>query len=160
MLKFDTAWNDEIASMTDTSEYQTATVELWDTSIKPEYNIDTGASTYPAGVNPVLYSGQARIIFPRWGVFSGGEGQANAKTNTTARVQIPQHAMGRVKRGFRFKVLVSPRNESLEGRWLTVTSDTQGSSAASRTFECSFDMDQAPASTDPFVPTPIPPETP
>ena len=145
MYSFDRPWTDVIAETLGTEEWQTAKVELWDTSIKPEYDIETGKWEYPVGYDPVLYEGQARVIFPRWGVFSGGEGQANAKTNTTARVQIPKDAVGRVNRGLRFKVVAAPNNPSVVGRWLLVTSDVQGSSSANRTFECSFDMDQAPA---------------
>lgn len=144
MRNFDTFWAEEISEALGTDEFQTLTVELWDTSIQPEYDIETGEYNYPENA-PIVYSGQASVIFPRWGVFSGGEGQSNAKTNNVARVKLPRFAVGIVSRGWRFKIIESPENPALLGRWLTITTDSQGSSAVNRVFECSWDSDQQPA---------------
>ena len=141
--QFGAFWSDEIAAETGKSEYQSVEVQIIDTSIVPEYNVITGEYTYPPGYDPQIYAGQARLIFPRWGVFTGGESQNNAKTNNVARLQIPQHALGAVvARGHRFKVTAAVRNPSLVGRGGTITSDAQGGSAATRTFEASWDGDQ------------------
>ena len=94
--QFNTFWSDEIAEETGKSEYQSVEVQIIETSVVPEYNVITGKYTYPPGYDPEIYAGQARIIFPRWGVFTGGESQNNAKTNNVARLQIPQHALGAV----------------------------------------------------------------
>lgn len=49
MYSFDRPWTDVIAETLGTEEWQTAKVELWDTSIKPEYDIETGKWEYPVG---------------------------------------------------------------------------------------------------------------
>lgn len=147
MLKFDKVWSDEIAEISTSPEYQTARIRIIDPSlIVREYDVDTAQWTitgdgqvYPLpGTEEV---GQARIIGVRWGVFSGGESQANAKTVSAIRIQIPQHAVGRVKKSCKVFVDVAPHNPVLVNYMFSVTSDMQGSSAASRTFECALDGD-------------------
>lgn len=134
-------WTDHIADVTGSPEYQTVTVQIVDPSVKGVYDIKTDTWSYPDGEPPVVYEDRARLIFPRWGVFSGGESQANSKTNLVARLQIPQHSVGRIRRGFVVKVLAAPRNPSLVGQQGRITSDAQGGDAATRTFECSWDSD-------------------
>ena len=141
--QFDAHWSDVIAAETGKSEYQQAEIQIIDTTVVPEYDVITGEYTYPPGYDPEIYVGQARLIFPRWGVFTGGESQNNAKTNNVVRVQLPQNALRAVvARGHRFKVVSAPKNPALIGRFGTITSDVQGSSAATRTFEASWDGDQ------------------
>lgn len=138
------SWADEVAAESTKPQYQQARVEIHDPSLLVrEYDVDAGQWTitgnskvYPVGAE----DGRARVIGVRWGVFSGGESQANATTLAAVRVQIPQHAVGRVKRGMTVKVVSAP-NPVLSEYAYKITSDFQGSSDAARTFECSVDMD-------------------
>lgn len=141
-------WADEIAEESTKDEYQQAVIRIFDESqatLVSEYDIETGTGPvytggdiYPVGDE----TGQARVIGVRWGVQSGGESQANATTISAIRVQVPQHAVGRVKKGCKVFVESAP-NLVLSSYIFTVTSDMQGSSDASRTFECSLDIDVA-----------------
>lgn len=142
---FKTAWNDAIAEVSTREEFQTARIRIEDPSLltQSDYDIETGEWTIVG--DPVIYpvgdeTGQARIIGVRWGVQSGGESQANATTISAIRVQVPQHAVGRVKKGCKVFVESAP-NTVLQGYVFTVTSDMQGSSDAARTFECALDID-------------------
>lgn len=139
-------WADEIAQESTKPEYQQAVIRIFDKSqaVKiQDYDIETGTGPiyeggdlYPIGDE----DGRARIIGVRWGVQSGGESQANATTISAIRIQIPQHAVGRVKKGCKVFVESAP-NLVLPSYIFTVTSDMQGSSSAARTFECSLDID-------------------
>lgn len=137
-------WNDEIAEVSTREEFQRARIRIEDPSlVTKDYDEDT--NTWTITGDPVIYpideeTGQARIIGVRWGVQSGGESQANSTTITAIRVQIPQHAVGRVKRGCKVFVESAP-NMVLGSYIFTVTSDMQGSSDAARTFECALDLD-------------------
>lgn len=152
MLKFKTTWSDEIAEVSTLPEYQTARVRIVDPSLVVKtYDVVTAQWTITGDgvIYPLAGSdedGQARIIGVRWGVFSGGESQANAKTISAIRIQIPQHAVGRVKKGCKVFVESAPNNPTLPNYMFSVTSDMQGSSAASRTFECALDGDYQAAS--------------
>lgn len=139
-------WADEIAEVSTQPVFQRAIIRIFDKSqatLATPYDVDTntgpvysGGDIYPIGDE----DGRARIIGVRWGVQSGGESQANATTISAIRVQIPQHAVGRVKKGAKVFVESAP-NMVLTSYLFTVTSDMQGSSDASRTFECSLDID-------------------
>lgn len=133
-------WADEIAEVSTQPEFQRAVIRIEDPSLltQKSYDIETGEWTITG--DPVVYDGQARVIGVRWGVQSGGESQANATTISAIRVQIPQHAVGRVKKGCKVIVKSAP-NLVLTSYIFTVTSDMQGSSDASRTFECALDID-------------------
>lgn len=165
-LKFKANWADEIAEVTESKEYQTALIRIRDASVvetSPAYDEDTHTWS-PGSGDSTVYVGQARIIGVRWGVFTGGESQANATTITGIRVQIPYgddadagygeeaygdpgygigDTPGRVKRGSKVFVEAAPDNPALVGLIFNVTSDLQGASAASRTFECALDQDVA-----------------
>lgn len=136
-----TAWHDAIAEISTRPEFQRARIRIFDefaaTLVTP-YDIETGIGPVYEGGD--IYEGQARVIGVRWGVQSGGESQANATTISAIRVQIPQHAVGRVKKGCKLFVESAP-NLVLPSYIFTVTSDMQGSSPAARTFECSLDID-------------------
>lgn len=148
-----TNWADPIAAISTRPEFQTARIRIEDPSLltQSDYNFETGQWTF-AG-DPVVYSGQARIIGVRWGVFSGGEAQANATTLAAVRIQVPQHGTERIKRGLRVFVESSPNNPALTSYMLTITSDLQGSNSAARTFECGLDMDVT--LTPPEPPPPV-----
>lgn len=140
-------WTDPIAEESEKEEYQTAKIRIVNPNlIQKDYDEDTNIWTivgdgviYPVGDQ----DGRARIIPVRWGVHSGGESQANATTLSAMRVQIPRTVATdiRVNKGFKVFVDESPHNLSLENRIFAVTSDLQGSSSASRTFECMADVD-------------------
>mgnify|MGYP003425623157 FL=1 len=142
---FKTTWNDAIAEVSTRPEYQTARSRIEDPSLlTKDYNVESGKWTITG--DAVVYpladeNGQARIIGVRWGVQSGGESQANATTIASIRIQVPQHAVGRVKRGLKVHVTSSPENLTLTNYVFTVNSDMQGSASAARTFECSLDVD-------------------
>lgn len=139
-------WADEIADESTKPEYQQAVIRIFDKSqatLVTPYDIETGIGPIYTGgdIYPIDdEDGRARIIGVRWGVQSGGESQANATTISAIRVQIPQHAVGRVKKGCKVYVESAP-NLVLSSYIFTVTSDMQGSSSAARTFECSLDID-------------------
>lgn len=134
------SWSDRIAQVSTRPEFQRAQIRILDPSLleNEDYDIETGQWSNQG--DPLVYSGQARVIGVRWGVQSGGESQANATTISAIRVQIPQRAVGRVKKGCKVFVDSAP-NLVLSSYIFTVTSDMQGSSDAARTFECSLDID-------------------
>lgn len=135
-------WADEIAEVSELPEFQTAKIRIVDPNlISRIYNEDT--ATWTITGDGVIYNDRARIIPVRWGVHSGGESQANATTLSAMRVQIPRTLATdiRVNKGFKVFVDESPYNLSLVDRLFAVTSDLQGSSSASRTFECMADVD-------------------
>jgi len=141
--RFSKHWTDEIAEISTLPEFQNSSIEILDPSIEGEYDIYTGEWTYPSGTR-TIYTGRARIKAIRWGVTYGGEGQANAKTVTAIRVQVPKEAVGKVLKGAAVTVTASDDNDSLEGTRFVVTSGFQGSAQASRTFEASVDGDAEP----------------
>lgn len=143
------AWHDRIAEVSTRPEFQRAVIRIEDRSLLTQEDYDIETDEWTVVGDPVVYAGQARIIGVRWGVQSGGESQANATTIAAIRVQIPQRAVGRVKKGCKVFVESAP-NTVLTNYIFTVTSDMQGSSDAARTFECSLDIDvQVPASLQP-----------
>lgn len=144
MLKFHKSWADEIASISTSEEYQTATVRLEDPdllTVDEPWDVDTNTETFEG--DPVVYEGQARIIGVRWGVESGGESQANAKTLKAIRVQFPYKAVDRVRKGFPLYVTECERNPVLKDYVFIAGSDFQGSTAASRTIEFYLDGDSS-----------------
>lgn len=141
MLKFDTSWPQVIADISTRPEFQNATVRLEDPSllVVGDYDIETGEQTVTG--DPVIYRGRARIIGVRWGVESGGESQANAKTVKAIRIQFPYNSVGRVRKGFVLYVEDGGRNPNLENYLFTGASDIQGSASAARTVEFYVDSD-------------------
>lgn len=139
------SWASEISEESEKAEYQTAEIRLVDKNlIQQEYNETTGK--YDTIHDGTVFAGQARVIPVRWGVFSGGESQANATTLSAIRVQIPSRAGDfRVRKGWRVFVTSAPKAPFLAGRIFSVTSDLQGSSSASRTFQCEADGDAVSA---------------
>lgn len=159
-VSFSKHWTDEIAEVSGREEFQTCTVEIldprevWypgpdypadpdDLSQNPEDAYDWRTDTYADPViYGVVYSGQARFIPVRGGIFHGGEAQGNASTIRSMRFQLPQfEGPEYIRKGLTVRFVSAPRNPSLEGRWATVDDDFQGGSAASRTFNASMDID-------------------
>lgn len=145
MFDFGANWAQSVADISGRPEYQTARIRLLNPNAPGytpgEYDVDTGQ--YGAGTGtPVVWEGPARVIGVRWGVNNQNVQQANPTTIAAVRVQIPYGEYGgHVGRGWTVDVVECPRNPALISKVLTVTSDLQGSSAGSRTFECSVDLD-------------------
>lgn len=139
---FSKPWNDEIAGVTGRREWQQADVRIIDPSTFDSSQYDPETNEYSGPPASVLYTGQARVITTRAGINSN-DPQPNKSTLRTTRVQLPQHAMGLVRRNSKIIFTASPRNPALLRRIGTVTGDFQGSSAATRTFEVMFDGDAA-----------------
>lgn len=101
---------------------------------------DSGWALLP--VNSTVYSGQARFIPVRAGVWQGGEAQLNATTIRAVRFQLPRSAMGtRIHSGAIVTITSAPFNGNLEGRTAKVNDDFQGSTTATRTFHAMMDAD-------------------
>ena len=153
MLTFsdDGDWAREVAEVSTLPEFQNAQVRFVDPSlIESEYDPDTAEWTVTG--DGVLYSGQARVIGVRWGVFSGGASN-NPGTETAIRIQVPRFGAGRVRKGVKVYVDDAPFNPVLETYLFAVTSDMQGSAAGARTFECALAGDvELPDPPDPVSP--------
>lgn len=101
---------------------------------------DNGWQSVP--VDNEVYSGQARFIPVRAGVWQGGEAQLNATTIRAVRFQVPFEALpGRVRSGSIVTFTAAPYNPNLVGRTAKVMDDFQGSTTASRTFHGMMDAD-------------------
>lgn len=95
-----------------------------------------------APVDTVIYSGQARYIPVRAGVWQGGEAQLNATTIRAVRFQFKRSAMPtRVHAGAIITITDAPFNQNLEGRTAKVMDDFQGSTTATRTIHAMMDAD-------------------
>lgn len=96
----------------------------------------------PVPVETVIYSGQARFIPVRSGVWQGGEAQLNTTTIRAVRFQVPFSALpSRVHSGSIITITDAPYNPNLMGRTAKVTEDFQGSTTASRTIHAMMDAD-------------------
>lgn len=143
-VSFSGIWTDEIASVTDSAEYQTCEVKI----------VDPLASEVGSSHDPVTdewipgpdlgirYEGRARFIPVRASTYMGGEAQANATSIRAVRFQIPRSEVAqRIKTGYKIQITAAPHNPSLLEQWATVTTDFQGSSTAQRTIEAMMDGD-------------------
>ena len=139
------AWYDEIADVTESEEYQTCEVLVEDISNATRtYDYENNKYT-TTGITEV-YSGQARYIPIRAGVWSGGESQLNATTTRAGRIQLPVSERGvRVHSGVIVTFSSAPINGSLAGRTAKVTDDFQGATSATRTFTIFMDADSEDA---------------
>lgn len=142
MISFKRSWSDEIADVSEISDYQNATISIRSPHSPPgDYDIETG--TWTGGESaPELYSGRARVKEIRWGVYQKGEPLANPSDRKSVRVQVPSADFNeRLVKGTVIIVTECAENPELETHVLYVTSSLQGSSTASRTYECSVDSD-------------------
>lgn len=143
VYQFPTEWADTVVAESTKAKYQNATIEIRDPSLvtSPDdaYDVATNQWTYVG--DSLIYSGQARIIAPRWGSDLGVVDGTNAFTETPIRVQLPYQAVGRVRKAFKMVVTECTRNPSLEGRMFVCTSDFQGSMAGARTLQFKLDGD-------------------
>ena len=101
---------------------------------------DSGWGVLP--VNSTVYSGQARFIPVRSGVWQGGEAQLNATTIRAVRFQLPVSELPlRIHSGAIVTITSAPFNPNLVGRTAKVNDDFQGATAATRTFHAMMDAD-------------------
>ena len=138
---FDKPWHEEIREVTESAEFQTVTVQISDPSllVEGDFDVDTGKTEYTG--NPVLYLGRGRVIGVRWGTNSEGTDVGNSETISAIRVQIPRGPIFNVRRGCTLTVVDAPYNRALERYLFTATSDIQGGSTASRTFQFAVSSD-------------------
>lgn len=102
----------------------------------------SGAVWGPTPVDTVIYSGQARFIPVRAGVWQGGEAQVNATTIRSVRFQLKRSAMStRIHAGAIITITSAPFNPNLEGRTAKVDDDFQGATTATRTIHAMMDAD-------------------
>lgn len=142
MIRFKKTWADEIAEVTESREYQTADIEIVDTSgvVVGPIDWETG-DRETSGTSVDIYRGQARIIDIRSATLIEGVDQSNATSLKSIRFQIPQRAAGHLHRGQTVRVTSCVANPTLERYVYRVNDDVQGSSAATRTFEAGVDLD-------------------
>lgn len=144
---FDKHYSDEVAEVTGAREYQTADIKIFDPNegFNPgDYNYETGE--WENGSEPTpIYEGQARFIGLRT-ASNAGVDVLNPTSIKAGRVQIPQHAVGLVKRGMKITFTAVPKNPALSNRIATLDSDIQGASAATRTFDVYLDVEAVTAS--------------
>ena len=156
-VSFSNSWNDLIAEVSTLEEFQNSEIKIVDPRavrypgpdypgdpddlVEDGYDWQTDTHLDPV-IDGAVYSGRARIIPIRAGVFSGGNVQANATVERAVRVQIPQHAGPEyIRKGLTVQIVSAPQNPSLEGRWGSVSDDFQGAASASRTFTMFMDID-------------------
>ena len=140
-VSFSKHWSEEIADVTESEEHQTCSVDIIDPAkITTEYDPDTDTTTVTGDGS--VYSGQARFIPIRAGIFTGGESQGNTSVIRSVRLQFPRgEGPLYCRKGLRVKITTAEFNPSLVGRWATVDNDYQGSSAATRTITANMDID-------------------
>lgn len=141
MYDFNGSWTDEIADITNLPEFQNALVKILDPTVEKVYDFDLGEYVYPGGEVPTLYEGRARVKDYRWGVFLGGEAQANSNIVTAFLIQLPKATPGVFPRRSPVHVLECEDNPHIVGKQYAINSDAMGSTMASRTFEASLDGD-------------------
>lgn len=137
-----TTWNSEIGQVSEDEEFQKALIRIEDPNEdRGEYNVVTGKWTFE-GVDRTLYRGRARVKEIRWGVYQKGEPVANPSDRKSIRVQVPRKDFpDRLVTGTKIFIETADENPSLESRVVVVTNSVQGSSPASRTYDCAMDAD-------------------
>lgn len=114
------------------------------TGVALVFTYDNGWQALP--IQNEIYSGQARFIPIRAGVFQGGEAQLNTTTIRAVRFQVPFADLpGRVHTGAIVTFTEVPYNPNLLGRTAKVNDDFQGATTASRTFHAMMDADSEQA---------------
>ena len=155
MYDFKTGWSNQIADITGSAEYLTAVIQLRDPSLVTDtYNVDTGVHTTTG--DPTVWYGNARVTPIRAASEYAGTSTGNPTNIVAMRVQIPYDAYpDRVKTGWQVRVVTAPRNPALTTLVLTVESDVQGSSAATRTLHCTVNTEVNAGWSDLFPVDPV-----
>ena len=145
VLKTSGTWYDQIREVTETEEYQTATIKILDRGLMEMGEYDPKTDSYPDATSEedaIIYEGRARLIGVRWGVDRTETNLSNPQTLLPIRVQIPRDELpGIVRKGSIVTVLEAPGNEAIVSRPMSVTLDFHGSSGASRTIQCRISGD-------------------
>lgn len=144
-MKSFTTWSKEISEVTETTEYQNATIVITDPSaLTKTYSYDT--NDYTVTGDAAIYTGAARVK----PVTSGRNvDQAYVEDPTavkTIRIQIPASELPttQIRRGFQVQVTDGGDNPTLLTYLFTVMADVDGSSMASRTFEAVTNVEVNP----------------
>jgi hypothetical protein len=136
------AWEAEIAGVSELSDFQNATITVTDPSaLTKVYDYET--NEYTVTGDGLVYSGQARVQ-PQRGAADYQFMVANPSASKSIIVQIPSVNIDFIRRGFQVQVTDGGRNPNLEQYLFTVVADVNSSHMASHTFECVVDVEQNP----------------
>jgi hypothetical protein len=142
-MKTFTNWAEEIAQVSELSEFQNATILITDPSaVTSSYSFDTNEYTV-SGDNEV-YAGPARIQPLRGAQSVGFASMQDISSFKTITVQIPATETDLIRRGFQLRVTDGGRNPNLEEFLFTVVADVNSSHMASHTFECVVNVEMDP----------------
>lgn len=143
MVKTFSDWEQQIADVSSLSDFQNATINIYDPSLLTKsYDYDTNA--YTVSGDAVVYSGQARIQ-PLRNARDSQFMVGDPSSSKIITVQIPWSEVEYVRKGFQVQVTDGGRNPSLTGLLFTVVADVNSSHMASHTFECVVDVEQNPS---------------
>jgi hypothetical protein len=136
------AWEAEIAEVSDLSDFQNATIIVTDPSaLTKTYSYED--NEYTVTGDGEIYDGPARIQPQRM----ASDAQFMVADPSAAKkilVQIPSTEAMLIRRGFQVQVTDGGRNANLEQFLFTVVADVNSSHMASHTFECVVDVEQNP----------------
>jgi hypothetical protein len=136
------AWEVEIAEVSDLSDFQNATITVTDPSaLTKTYSYED--NEYTVTGDGEIYDGPARIQPQRM----ASDAQFMVADPSAAKkilVQIPSTEAMLIRRGFQVQVTDGGRNANLEQFLFTVVADVNSSHMASHTFECAVDVEQNP----------------
>jgi hypothetical protein len=136
------AWEVEIAEVSDLSDFQNANIIVTDPSaLTKTYSYED--NEYTVTGDGEIYDGPARIQPQRM----ASDAQFMVADPSAAKkilVQIPSTEAMLIRRGFQVQVTDGGRNANLEQFLFTVVADVNSSHMASHTFECVVDVEQNP----------------
>jgi len=136
------AWEAEIAGVSDLSDFQNATITVTDPSaLTKTYSYED--NEYTVTGDGEVYNGPARIQPQRM----ASDAQFMVADPSAAKrilVQIPSTELTLIRRGYVVQVTDGGRNPNLEQYLFTVVADVNSSHMASHTFECVVDVEQNP----------------
>jgi hypothetical protein len=136
-------WAEEIAQVSELSEYQNATIVITDPSaLTSSYSFDD--NEYTVSGDDEVYAGPARVQPLRGAQSIGFASMQDISSSKTITVQIPGGEVDLIRRGFQLKVTDGGRNPALEQYLFTVVADVNSSHMASHTFECVVNVEMDP----------------
>lgn len=134
-------WTERIADITSREEYQNAVIQVRNPKLRTVTNdVKTGTVTITG--DPVVWTGQARMVGFRSVVDSNKGNLSNPTGNKAIRFQVPREStLPRVERGWQIRVIDGGDNPRAGDYVFIIESDVQGSNVASRTIEASVDVE-------------------
>lgn len=142
MLTF-LSWQADIASVTESTEYQNAIIQITDPSaLTTTYDYETNAYTVTG--DGLVYDGQARVQPNRSAREIDYAPVQDPSSAKAILIQIPSAEVVSIKRGFQVRVTDGGRNSALEGFLFTVVADVNSSNMASHTFEAVANVEVDP----------------